>query len=195
MSRPRRRPVESGLAGTSRVRSERGAVRPIDPSRAAAAIPTSGGLYALAIDLSRPSRLHVGRLPPREYAAGTYVYTGSARAGLRARLARHLGATRLRHWHVDWVLEMGTPRAVWWLVGAARLECAIAARLRALGAAVTGFGASDCHCGSHLIALGPVTPCQAFAELTAAFRDAGRPGSLTLVVGARRRRRDGTPVN
>ena len=103
------------------MRSERDAVLPIDASQAAAAIPTGGGLCALAIDLARPSRLRVGRLPPRDYAAGTYVYAGSARAGLRGRIARHLGATRVRHWHVDWLLDAGTPRAVWWLAGAPRL--------------------------------------------------------------------------
>ncbi|HQR50429.1 MAG TPA: hypothetical protein PKW44_02185 [Methylophilaceae bacterium] len=46
--------------------------------------------YQLAIMLDQPARLTVGRLGVFDFPAGRYVYTGSARRSLEARIARHL---------------------------------------------------------------------------------------------------------
>ena len=98
-------------------------------------------------------------------AAGTYVYTGSARRGLEARLARHLRSSKRLHWHVDHLLAVPGVRIV--AVRRSRLaEC----RLQALTPGrpvLPGFGASDCRagCGSHLRRVG--------AAMATASREAG----------------------
>lgn len=45
--------------------------------------------YQLVIEVMRPRRIAIGRLGTFEFAAGTYVYTGSARRNFEARIARH----------------------------------------------------------------------------------------------------------
>jgi Uri superfamily endonuclease len=46
--------------------------------------------YQLVIEVPAPVRCVVGRLGEVEFPAGVYVYTGSARRDLEARIARHL---------------------------------------------------------------------------------------------------------
>ena len=160
----------------------RTAPRPVLAPEAApvAEIPVQPGVYVLAIRLAGPQTLAAGRLPRRKYQPGTYLYAGSARGGLRARLARHLRAGRRRHWHVDWLLDVGGVAGVWWLETGEQMECTVAARLGMLGLAVPGFGASDCRCAAHLVYAGRRQPAAAFAALSAAFRSCGAPGAVLL---------------
>jgi Uri superfamily endonuclease len=106
--------------------------------------------YQLHIEVERALRLRVGRLGTFPVPAGRYVYTGSARRGLEARVARHLRTRKRRHWHIDHLLAADGVRVV--AVGiSARTECA--ANLAVRGTTpVPGFGASDCRagCGAHL---------------------------------------------
>jgi len=46
--------------------------------------------YQLLIKLADKRRIKVGRLGSFIFPAGYYVYTGSAKIGLEARIARHL---------------------------------------------------------------------------------------------------------
>ena len=64
------------------------------------------GIYALTIRLARPVVLAYAGAP-REFAAGWYVYVGSALGGLEARVGRHLRTSQPRHWHVDALLAKG----------------------------------------------------------------------------------------
>ncbi len=64
----------------------------------------NAGVYQLWIGLRRPVKVCVGRLGAIHFAEGTYIYTGRAARGLRARVLRHVrGAERL-HWHIDYLL-------------------------------------------------------------------------------------------
>lgn len=111
--------------------------------------------YRLHIRVARPVAVSVGRLGRFTFPAGRYVYTGSARRGLEARIARHLraGGKRLK-WHIDHLLA-APGCAVTGVERHAAAECALN---RAVGGTVPvpGFGASDCRagCGSHLRYLG-----------------------------------------
>ncbi len=110
--------------------------------------------YQLHIELRRPCRVRIGRLDTFVFPAGRYVYTGSARRNLEARIRRHLSKHKRLRWHIDYLLA--APGAC--VVGV-RLSGAEECRLnrRALGRVlVPGFGASDCRagCGSHLKHLG-----------------------------------------
>jgi Uri superfamily endonuclease len=110
--------------------------------------------YQLQITLSAPCSIRVGRLGMFDFPAGRYIYTGSARRNLEARIARHQRADKKLRWHIDYLLA--SPRAL--VTGVARFaetECVV--NQRSEGATlVPGFGASDCRagCGSHLKFLG-----------------------------------------
>lgn len=106
--------------------------------------------YQLAISLVAPARLTIGRLGVYDFPAGRYIYTGSAKLNLEARIARHLRRDKRFRWHIDYLLA--SPQAV--VVEVTRfaaLECEV--NQRSPGAIlIPGFGATDCRtgCGSHL---------------------------------------------
>lgn len=84
---------------------------------------------------------------------GWYVYAGSAMGGLAGRLGRHLRTSSVRHWHLDHLLGAGRVVDVQTLPGRdPAAECRLATTVRSWHGAesVAGFGAGDCHCGSHL---------------------------------------------
>jgi Uri superfamily endonuclease len=113
--------------------------------------------YQLVIEVGSPVRCKVGRLGVVEFPAGIYVYTGSARRGFEARLARHARATKTLRWHIDYLLSLSGVRIVR-VVRSRRLECrlnqSVPGRI-----VVPGFGASDCRagCGAHLKYVRPLT--------------------------------------
>ena len=85
--------------------------------------------------------------------AGWYVYVGSAKRNLAARLARHLRHEKRVHWHIDYLRGLASVEEIWlwrWTEGA---ECRTNARIQALAGAIVpwkGFGSSDCACVAHL---------------------------------------------
>ncbi len=138
------------------------------------------GVYLLVLELAAPWCGRVGRLGAVHLPAGWYVYVGSARRSLRARVRRHLRRCKPRRWHVDWLTTAPSVYArSALLVTDGTAECALARRVAALpGAAapVPGFGASDCRsgCPAHLFRFAhPVRPETALAGPPAAVL---RPG-------------------
>jgi Uri superfamily endonuclease len=106
--------------------------------------------YQLAIETKRAMRIRVGRLGEFLFPAGRYVYTGSARRGLEARIRRHLSSTKRLHWHIDYLLAAPGAR----IAGISVFdepECTVNRRTRG-AVVIDGFGSSDCvsGCGSHL---------------------------------------------
>ncbi|AHK79344.1 hypothetical protein M911_09520 [Ectothiorhodospira haloalkaliphila] len=125
-------------------------------------LPTT---YQLYIHLRRPCRIQAGRLPTHRLPAGWYIYTGSARQHLDARIERHLRRQKTRRWHIDWLLTRADARVVHVTLHH-EAECALNARMGG-DSLIPGFGASDCRAGciSHLRYLGeqvphPVPPSQ-----------------------------------
>ncbi len=108
------------------------------------------GSYLLLVRLTAGATFAAGRLPPRRYPAGWYIYAGSALGGLRPRLDRYLAPARKRHWHIDYLLEHGDARAAWVVPGRERLECRLAAALGESLERVPRFGSTDCRCPGHL---------------------------------------------
>ncbi len=110
--------------------------------------------YQLLIEITRPLRCAIGRLGLFDFPAGRYLYTGSARRNLDARIARHLRGDKRPHWHIDYLLAAPGVRIVD-VVRSARAECALNRSARG-SVPCTGFGASDCRagCGAHLKYLG-----------------------------------------
>jgi Uri superfamily endonuclease len=110
--------------------------------------------YQLLIHVSQPLRCAIGRLGEFDFPAGRYVYTGSARRNLDARIARHVRHEKTLRWHIDFLLTSPGVRVVD-VIRSRSGECALnrASRGRILA---VGFGASDCRadCVAHLKYLG-----------------------------------------
>ncbi len=112
------------------------------------------GTYQLLIKLDTPRCITIGRLGTFLFPAGYYVYTGSAMAGLDARIARHLSKNKRMHWHIDYLLECCTIMRYAIMESSTRLECELNAQTLAVPGArvvVERFGSSDCRCRSHLV--------------------------------------------
>lgn len=113
------------------------------------------GVYALLLSLPQRQTLSIGQLGQFEFPAGFYLYLGSALGpgGLEARLRRHIRRDKKRHWHIDWLRASATLEVIWARRIDTRLECdwaRTAATLPAASIPAPRFGASDCHCPSHL---------------------------------------------
>ena len=110
--------------------------------------------YQLQIEVARPVSCAIGRLGTFDFPAGRYVYTGSAKRALEARIARHLRHHKTLRWHIDYLLAAPGVR-VTGVVRSRRAECAENRTVRG-SIPAPGFGASDCRagCGAHLRHLG-----------------------------------------
>jgi Uri superfamily endonuclease len=110
--------------------------------------------YQLQIEIPRPLRCTIGRLGEFDFPAGRYVYTGSARRGLEARIERHLRPEKTLRWHIDYLLAAPGVRVIG-VTRSGRSECALNRAVPG-SAPVRRFGASDCDAGcvAHLKYLG-----------------------------------------
>ncbi len=73
----------------------------VDPKDAADGLPQT---YQLSIEVAAPISVCIGRLGTFIFQAGIYVYTGSARKNMDARLKRHFSKEKKMHWHIDYLL-------------------------------------------------------------------------------------------
>ena len=112
--------------------------------------------YQLMMVLGRSTWLRIGALGRFRFPAGRYIYTGSARRAMEARIRRHLSVRKTRHWHIDYLLAH--PAVQIDQVKRSRMAECRKNQLTTGEIVVPGFGASDCRrgCGSHLKYLGPL---------------------------------------
>ena len=111
------------------------------------------GIYALVLHLGRPRWVVAGRLGRCRLAAGWYVYVGSAKRNLAARLGRHLRHDKRKRWHIDYLRAFARVEQIWLWPWAEGAECRTNGRIQALSGASmpwNGFGSSDCRCVAHL---------------------------------------------
>lgn len=110
--------------------------------------------YQLTIEVKQDSTIQIGKFGTFQFPAGYYVYTGSAKRNLEARLKRHLSKTKTLKWHIDYLLnapEVSILNINRWTAP----ECEV--NQQGQGAVlIPHFGATDCRagCGSHLKYLG-----------------------------------------
>src|SRR5512135_3121357 len=140
----------SGTTSGSRPRERSSAVAPERVDGRGAGVTTPPQTYQLVIRVARPVELAVGRLGRFTFPPGTYVYTGSARRNLEARVARHLRGDKILRWHIDYLLAapgVSVTEVRRSSVAECELNWATPGEILA-----PGFGASDCRrgCGSHL---------------------------------------------
>jgi len=127
------------------------------------------GTYALLLAAPDERSIEVGALGTMTVRPGPYVYVGSAfgPGGVRARVRRHARRDGARHWHVDYLRAVTTLEGIWYTHDPVRRECAWATVLHeGTGARgpLSGFGASDCDCDSHLVAFRSLPSVARFRE-------------------------------
>ncbi|MDR1128650.1 MAG: DNA/RNA nuclease SfsA [Treponema sp.] len=129
---------------------------PVDLSHGGLAASDSGN-YLIVLELPESGETGVGGLGNIRFDRGWYVYAGSARKNLAARISRHLRKTRKqKHWHIDYLTPLAGRIEALPVMSYRNLECDLAGELAKLGGkAVPGFGSSDCggkgrRCPSHL---------------------------------------------
>lgn len=125
--------------------------------------PVRGGAYVLHLKVKRTVSLRAGAIGAITLTAGLYVYVGSARKSIEARVARHrrLAGTKTGklHWHIDFLLTHPGVELIGQDAFAGYPECDIAKRiasLKSVSVPVPRFGASDCRsgCEAHLFRVG-----------------------------------------
>ncbi len=106
--------------------------------------------YQLHIYLGRDVTIRIGALGTFHFPAGDYIYTGSAKRNIEARIRRHRRREKRLHWHIDYLLYQPDASVVDVTLSSqpeCRLNQSTPGKIL-----VPGFGASDCRqcCGSHL---------------------------------------------
>jgi Uri superfamily endonuclease len=113
-----------------------------------------GGAYLLFLEVLTTINLAAGILGEISLEPGSYIYVGSGRRNIEARVARHcrLAADRTGrvHWHIDHLLTHPAVRLVRVIKRTGTDECSVSkqlARCKGVSVAVPRFGASDCRAG------------------------------------------------
>ncbi|HWQ15348.1 MAG TPA: GIY-YIG nuclease family protein [Roseiflexaceae bacterium] len=115
------------------------------------------GTYLLILRLDHEAALRVGRLGQFTFAAGFYLYVGSAfgPGGLPARLSYHQQRARPHpHWHIDYLRPHARLIEAWAIGCGASIERGLVDTLAALpelSVPARRFGASDSDRRSHLL--------------------------------------------
>ena len=117
-------------------------------------IKKRSGTYALILKNKKNRNIQVGKLGSFSFPRGWYVYTGSAfgPGGLASRVGRHFKLEKKCRWHIDYLSTIIPVTRVWYTTSPIKVECQWAQHFLSLGGSspVKGFGASDCHCKTHL---------------------------------------------
>ena len=113
------------------------------------------GAYLLLIKLEAKANLFVGGMGEIVFKPGFYVYAGSAKRGLKARVNRHLRKKKNKRWHIDYLVAAADKITPVPVISDDDLECMLADSLQDIADfPVKGFGSSDCRCKSHLFYFG-----------------------------------------
>ena len=109
------------------------------------------GDYMVVLQLAMDADISIGAKGQIHFPKGYYVYTGSAKKNMAARLARHQRKRKQMHWHIDYLRQHCSVTAVIPIRTAADLEHDIARAVDAIAPwHIPGFGCTDCRCASHL---------------------------------------------
>jgi sugar fermentation stimulation protein A len=108
-------------------------------------------MYIAVFHLPERQRIRVGQLGCFWFKPGLYLYVGSAKRNLTARIERHGRKDKPLRWHIDY-LSVHAQMIGAMLVPDGRVpECELAVELAHLyELAASGFGSSDCRCVGHL---------------------------------------------
>jgi Uri superfamily endonuclease len=129
-------------------------------------MPTDFTAYQLTLHIKRPIQISVGKLGDCFFAAGYYIYTGSAKRNIESRLERHLKKYKKLRWHIDYLTVHPLVEVVQ-VTRSHQSECTLNQAVEGT-VLVSGFGSSDCQnrCSSHLRYLGDYLSGASSLDLT-----------------------------
>ncbi|HSH24988.1 MAG TPA: GIY-YIG nuclease family protein [Massilibacterium sp.] len=113
-------------------------------------------LYHIQFHLEQDKWITVGKHGTFLFEKGTYMYIGSAKRNIKARIKRHLSKTKQNRWHIDYVTQYATNMSYETYDGENITECQLATQLKSKWngeVVVEKFGSSDCQCVSHFFKL------------------------------------------
>ena len=87
------------------------------------------------------------------FKKGDYIYIGSAKGCLEARLRRHLRKDKKTYWHIDYLLKSVKTKILQIWITDKKVECQTAevfCQNPTTEIIKKGFGSSDCKCLAHL---------------------------------------------
>ena len=110
------------------------------------------GCYCLIIHVKKYTEIKIGKLGPKKFKRGTYVYVGSAMNSLTSRVKRHLSDEKKLHWHIDYLLKNKNSHImeIIYNISDKKIECQISKNISKKTTGIKEFGCSDCDCESHL---------------------------------------------
>lgn len=113
------------------------------------------GIYVLLILVKEDISVKAGSLGKILLEKGLYAYVGSAQNSLEKRVERHLIKNKKKFWHIDYLLENNKAEIfeVYCKKAEKSEECRVAEEIMEVSQPISGFGASDCDCISHLFKL------------------------------------------
>ncbi len=112
------------------------------------------GSYLVILRREHPGKIVIGDRGAIDFPEGYYIYVGSGRRNLTARIERHRRVRKTLRWHIDYLRKETRFVAALPVRGTARLECAIAGMMENIADwSVPGFGSSDCSCRTHLFGM------------------------------------------
>lgn len=116
-------------------------------------INPSHTLYSIHYELLSDQIITIGKLGTFTFHKGTYIYIGSAKRNIEARLNRHKKIDKLQKWHIDYLRPfVSISKIITYETSIG--ECNLAEKLRIEEGGsfpIKGFGSSDCKCTSHLV--------------------------------------------
>ncbi len=109
------------------------------------------GVYLIVLFLGADKRVATGALGEIFYLGGWYVYIGSAKRTLSARVRRHSAKRKTSRWHIDYLSAAADWVRAYPIHTDLDLECELAHSIAGAGGeGIPRFGSSDCACASHL---------------------------------------------
>ena len=109
------------------------------------------GCYLVLMNISKSCTVKIGALGDVEIPQGWYVYCGSAKKTLNARLNRHLRIRKGIHWHMDYLRQKADKVVGIPIRTQDGIEHDLARGLAEMSEwKIDGFGCSDCQCSAHL---------------------------------------------
>jgi len=112
------------------------------------------GAYLLILEVPQAFQVPIGSLGTCFIRAGFHIYVGSARANLKKRLERHLRCHKKPFWHIDYLRPYAVRATALPIRTARNIEHELAYAIQTFAQiSIPRFGASDCHCPTHLFFL------------------------------------------
>jgi sugar fermentation stimulation protein A len=117
----------------------------------------NNGSYSIVFSLRQKIEIFLPKFGIQKFDKGLYVYSGSGKKNLLARIERHLRKKKKFKWHIDYFSSRKEVEPVEIFLFKDKTECEINLFFKEIGGVILipDFGSTDCKnkCGSHFLFL------------------------------------------